>query len=96
MSIPTEWLGPIEEAVSNGVLVAWDGCHKIYVAMDPVSADSFRDWEYPHIVQKDSDTMLETLNKWWDRSCELRFINSVSNGGDDNDDFDVLIEQFAE
>jgi hypothetical protein len=96
MSIPTEWLGPIEEAVSNGVLVAWDGCHKMYVAMDPESGDDFRDLEYPHIVQSDFDTMMNTLHDWWDKSCELRFIQSMSNGGNDCDDFDDLIPQFAE
>lgn len=92
MSIPTEWLGPVEEAVRNSVLVAWDGCHKIYIAMDPESADSFRDLEYPYIAQSDFDTMLELLHKWWDKSCPLRFIQSMS----DYDDFDDLIPQFAE
>lgn len=96
MSIPTEWLGPVEEAVRNSVLVAWDGCHKIYVALDQKSADDFRYLEYPHIVQSDSDTVLELLNEWWDESCPLRFIQSMSNGGDDCDDFDDLIPQFAE
>ena len=96
MSIPTEWLGPIEEAVSNGVLVAWDGCHKMYVAMDPESGDDFRALEYPHIVQSDFDTMMNTLHDWWDESCPLRFIQSMSNGGDDYADFRNLIEQFAE
>lgn len=95
MSIPKNWLGPVEEAVNNGVLVAWDGCHKIYVAMDQKSADDFRDLEYPHIVQTDFATTMSLLNKWWDESCELRFIQSVSNGGDYCDDFDDLIPQFA-
>ena len=92
MSIPTEWLGPVEEAVRNSVLLAWDGCHKMYVAMDPECGDDFRALEYPHIVQSDSATMLEALNKLWDKSCPLRFIQSMSN----YDDFDDLIPQFAE
>ena len=91
MSIPTEWLGPIEEAVSNGVLLAWDGCHKIYVVMDEHSAQWFSH-EYRNTAQGDFDTMMNTLHDWWDESCELRFIQSVSNF----DYYDDLIPQFAE
>ena len=95
MSIPTEWLGPVEEAVRNSVLLAWDGCHKIYVVMDEHSARWFSH-EYRNTAQGDFDTMMNTLHDWWDESCELRFIQSMSNGGNDCDDFDDLIPQFAE
>ena len=94
MSIPTEWLGPVEEAVSNGVLVAWDGCHKMYVAMDERSARWFRS-EYRDTTSTPED-MVKTLHDWWDESCELRFIQSVSEFGTMYEEYDDLIPQFAE
>jgi hypothetical protein len=37
-----ELFEPVADAVENAILVAFDGCHKIYVAMDEEQADWFR------------------------------------------------------
>jgi len=95
MSIPTEWLGPVEEAVSNGVLVAWDGCHKMYVVMDEHSARWFRH-EYRNTACSTAEDMMNTLHDWWDESCELRFITSVGNIDREGEYYDDLIPQGAE
>lgn len=78
-------------------LIAWDGCHKMYVAMDAEQADWFRD-NYPHVVENDDvDTLLATLGEWWEDSCPLRFISGVStNHHNPNAGFIDLIPQGAE
>ena len=95
MSIPTKQLSKVEEAVRDGVLVAFDGCHKMYVAMDEQSAQWFRD-EYPESVCSTDKDMVKSLQYWWDKSCPLRFIQSVSNIGTNDEDYDDIIEQFSE
>ena len=95
MSIPTNQLSKVEEAARDGVLVAWDGCHKMYIATDEQSAQWFRD-EYPHVEDSTGNDRLGALHYWWDESCPLRFIQSVSNIGTENEDYDTIIEQFSE
>lgn len=85
---------PVERAVRDGVLVAWDGCHKLYVAMDEKTAQWFRD-EYPHVEDGSEEAMLGALHYWWAKSCELRFIQSVWNIGTYDEDYDDIIEQFS-
>ena len=70
------WL-EVEKALERAYLVAWDGCHKIYLAMDEVQGDRFaRDYE---VTFKDSPAeMLCTVQSWFDVSCGLRFVQSVA------------------
>lgn len=91
-----ELFAPVEDALHNALLVAWDGCHKIYLAMDEHEADWFRE-EYPHTVEGRYEEMLNALRAWWDESCFLRFISAVSFTPENpNDGFVSLIEQFAD
>jgi hypothetical protein len=72
-------------------LIAWDTCHKIYVAVSDEQADWFR--THYHTVEGTPEDMLATLHKWWDESCWLRFISAV--GGTEADpEFTDLISQF--
>ena len=75
-------------------LIAWDGCHKMYVAMDAEQADWFRE-NYPHVVENDDvDLLLATLGEWWEESCALRFISGVAtNHNNPNAGFTDLIAQ---
>jgi hypothetical protein len=75
-------------------LIAWDGCHKMYVAMDATEAAWFRA-EYPHVVEDDDvDVLVATLAQWWDASCALRFISAVrSDKKNPNAGFRDLIPQ---
>lgn len=94
--IDTPLFDKVHEAIGDAVLVAWDGCHKMYVALDEVEAQWFRE-SYPHVVEGDADVLLATLEKWWDASCGLRFINGVSRNPETGDsDFTALIEQFED
>ena len=75
-------------------LIAWDGCHKIYMALDHREADWFRA-NYPYIVEDTSEAMLATLMDWYNDSCGLKFVSGVRHNPDDpNAGFISLIEQF--
>lgn len=82
--------------------IAWDTCHKIYVLMDDEQVSKMREYEYDPIITKDemsTQEMLTTLQKWYEDSCSLRFIQSVqtvAEGEDPNEGFDDLIGQFED
>lgn len=86
----------VSEYVDEAKLIAWDECHKIYLAMDDTQADWFR-VNYPVVVDGSPEHLLSTLEEWFDKSCWLRFINAVStNEADPNAGFVTLIPQGAE
>lgn len=86
----------LHAVIDNALLVAWDGCHKIYLAMDKVEADWFRA-EYPHTVGPHPEEMIAAVERWWEQSCFLRFVNSVSHDPvDPNRGFTDVIPQFDE
>lgn len=78
----------VEDALKNAVSISWDGCHKIYIAMDGKSHDKQVQYGYKPLLIDDNS--LNTLKEWFGASCGLRFINSISNGNVFND----LIPQF--
>lgn len=90
---------PVEDALEDALLIAWDGCHKMYLAMDHEQADWFR--QNYNGVHCDDRTftgtpkeMLNTLLAWWDESCGLKFINAVTtNHENPNAGFVSLISQ---
>lgn len=80
-------------------LIAFDGCHKIYLAMDDEQADWFRE-NYNGTSCTDRTftgtpkEMMRMLRTWWDESCGLKFIQSVVTDYDDpNAGFVSLISQ---
>ena len=90
------------EHVENALLIAFDGCHKIYLAMDEYEAKWFRD-NYNGEGCDDQtfvgspDQMFDTLTKWYEESCSLKFINAVwRNEADPNAGFVSLIDQGAD
>lgn len=92
----TELFDSVREYCENAVLVATDGCHKIYLAMDDEQADWFRE-NYEHIVEGTPEEMLITVIGWYENSCFLRFVNAVeTNHADPNAGYTSLIPQFAE
>jgi hypothetical protein len=88
----------VEEYLNDAVLIAFDSCHKIYLAMDEEEAQFFRSNYQPLVIENQTPSeMLETVHGWWDESCELRFVNAVwHNEADPNDGFVTLISQMAE
>ena len=71
-------------------LVAWDGCHKIYLAMDEVQDNWFRVYygnpgrdtidgepDERFTFFGEPEEMFNKVKQWWDMSCGLRFISAV-------------------
>ena len=91
----------VEDALEGALLIAWDGCHKIYLAMDEEQADWFREnYAYNANVRSvrtfegTPEEMLTTLKGWWDESCGLKFITAVTtNHADPNAGYESLIGQ---
>lgn len=83
----------VVEEIPHARLVAWDGCHKIYLAMDATEAAWFRE-NYETVVEDTPDTMLGKVVEWYEDSCALRFVQAVSHNEEDpNAGFRSLIEQ---
>ena len=89
----SDLFAPVADAVEEAVLIAWDGCHKIYVALDAEQAKWFAE-NYDYVVKDTPEVLLDTLVKWYDESCALRFIQSVvTNDDDPNEGYVNLISQ---
>ncbi len=89
----TLWQG-VDEALQNAHLIAFDGCHKIYLAMDTTEAAWFAE-NYEHVFKGGVEEMSKVIRKWWDDSCSLKFISAVETNEDDpNAGFTSLISQF--
>jgi len=88
----------VKERVVDAKAIAWDECHKIYLLMDDEQVALMREYRYDTLITKDdatSEQMLDLLQKWFDDSCFLRFIDAVStNHEDPNKGFETLIGQF--
>lgn len=94
----------VREYLNDAILIAYDGCHKIYLAMDEAEADFFRKHYQPTddldnggvIEGKAPAELYEDLCEWWDASCSLRFVSAVWHIDEDpNDGFVHLISQGA-
>jgi hypothetical protein len=87
----------VRERVSEAKAIAWDTCHKIYVLMDDEQVEVMRGYEYDPLITKEemtSEEMLSTLEKWYEDSCGLRFIQAVNtNHLNPNEGFESLIKQ---
>jgi hypothetical protein len=93
MNTSTLW-SDVQDHIEDTILIAWDGCHKIYMALDDHEAAYFRSG-YPYIVEDSAEAMLATLMDWYDASCGLKFVSGVRyNAEDPNAGFISLIEQF--
>jgi hypothetical protein len=79
--VEKELFRKVRDNIGNTVLIAWEGCHKIYMAMDENTAGWYRD-NYPHILEDKPEVMLNKLGEWWELSCRLRFINAVKSTND--------------
>lgn len=90
-----EGMTAVRDWMEDAVLIAFDECHKMYLAMDAQEAQFFRE-NYPRTLQDTPAKMYEELMEWWDESCPLRFIQAVyHNESDPNAGFINLIDQCA-
>lgn len=90
----------VEEALDTAKAIAWDGCHKIYVLLDDEQVSLMRGYGYDPLITSDEMTpnqMLATIVGWYEESCGLRFVDSVTtNHEDPNLGFETLIPQGAD
>lgn len=95
MKTLTESWYDVEDRIVEAKLVAFDGCHKIYLAMDDTEADWFRlNYDIRH--EGTPEEMLAIVRRWFDESCPLRFINAVTHNAENpNAGYEGLIEQGA-
>jgi hypothetical protein len=84
------FLDKIDAALDDAVSITFDGCHKIYIALDTKSHDGFVRYDYDMILVEDKTDAIDLLLQWWNVSCYLRLISAVSN----DDTFHRLIPQF--
>ena len=95
-TLPSPLFDKVVDAIVDAHLIAFDGCHKIYLAMDEIEAEWFRE-NYEITFFGTPDEMLDTLYGWWNDSCWLKFVQAVSHDEfDPNAGFESLIDQGAE
>lgn len=93
-SLPSAW-DNVEDYIDDARLIAFDGCHKIYLALDDIEAAWFST-NYDHVLRDTPKVMMAQLRKWYDESCPLKFIQGVRHDADDpNAGFISLIDQGA-
>lgn len=86
----------VVDAINDAHLVAYDGCHKIYLAMDEVEAEWFRNF-YEFVVAGSAEVMLDAVIRWYENSCGLRFVTAVRHDAENpNAGYTQLISQFED
>jgi hypothetical protein len=87
-----EGFDALPEYAESALLAAWDGCHKIYLAMDEEQRVWFRE-NYDYTTE---DLIELHVVSWWQDSCPLRFVQAVwTNDEDPNAGFFSVIAQGA-
>lgn len=95
-----EQIVEIEKFVDGASGIAWDTCHKIYILLDDEQVALMREYEYEEIHTSDEMYPIEMsaiIEKWYDRSCDLRFVEAVRTNTDNpNAGFISVIGQFED
>lgn len=87
MKTLTGW-DKVEKCLESALCVAFDDCHKIYVAMDEVELMYFTLNKWTTVTGSPLE-MLDQVWAWYElESCGLRFVSAVKSG-----EFTTLIEQ---
>ena len=74
--------------------VSWDGCHKIYLNMDYVQHEKMIGFGYDKTMENNNPWLTQQeIEKWYNDSCPLRFINAVFTNDDHTDKFVTVIGQ---
>lgn len=86
MARPTEKIGwgAVEEAAQTAYSISFDGCHKIYMAMDKEQEAWFVK-HYKTTVHGSPEEMVAQIKEWYEESCGLKFVSTVrTNHADPN------------
>jgi hypothetical protein len=76
--------------------IAFDTCHKIYILMDSEQTEKMKGYGYDPLVsnrEASPEQMLELIQKWWDDSCALRFIEAVKTKPDGEHEWITIVGQ---
>ena len=80
--------------------IAFDGCHKIYVLMDNAQVHQSAGYGYgedgSYLITSTSmnpEEMLTTIKKWYEDSCDLKFVSAIESVPNASDNFTDLIPQ---
>ena len=96
-TLKPEFIQRIDEHTTTAKGIAFDGCHKIYILMDDAQMEQMAGYGYDPLIpssQMTPNEMTDTVVKWFEESCGLRFVEAVSTvSGDANDGFDTVIGQ---
>lgn len=69
----------VEEASQTAKAVVWDGCHKIYLAMDDHQLEVFEKLGYSIIIKgEEPEVLAGYVKSWYRKSCGLKFVSVVS------------------
>lgn len=90
----------VAEATQTASLVAFDTCHKIYIAMDEGEAKYYIDHKWK-TFRGPADAMTEQVCEWYESSCGLEFVDATSTSKESTEsehfsDFCRIIPQGAE
>jgi hypothetical protein len=77
MRTDTKFRMKVAKATDNASLVAWDTCHKIYIAMDDKEASWYVENKFT-TFSGSPDEMLDHVCQWYEQSCGLEFIDATS------------------
>jgi hypothetical protein len=95
-----EQIAEVEKFVDGASGIAWDACHKIYILLDDEQVALMREYGYEEIHTSDELApikMSAIVEKWYDLSCGLRFVEAVRTNEDDpNAGFISVIGQFED
>jgi len=70
----------VAEATDHAKLVAWDTCHKIYVALDDEEARWYVEQEFECFIGS-PDAMLDKVCEWYKEAhdnCGLQYVDATS------------------
>lgn len=77
-----EMIQNILTAADHATIIAWDGCHKIYLGLDDNQARRFEELGYEFLEYPETmipDDTYRILATWFNNSCPLRFIQAVAS-----------------
>jgi hypothetical protein len=90
----------VEAELSEAKGISFDGCHKIYILMDDQQVKQSAEWGYGKdgsflVTDLDADEMLALIKIWYNDSCGLKFVQSVTtvDGLTPESVFDSIIPQ---
>ena len=73
--------------------VSWDGCHKIYLNMDYIQHEKMIGYGYDKTIVNNNPWLTkQDVEKWYEDSCSLRFIDAVFTDVD-TDKFVIVVGQ---